>query len=507
MGQGATTFDVVVIGGGTTGCVLATRLSERADRSVLLMEAGADVPDVASLPAALAERPANAVWDPQYLWSYPETTLNPAVRGRILGGSGAINGCAFVRGIPEDYDSWGLPEWRFEAVLPAFRRMERDADFADAWHGTDGPVPVRRFARDDWHPLQTALYEGARECGYDEKADINAPFGEGVGPLPRNDPQGLRMSAALTHLAPVRGRPNLTVWSDTVVSRILVDGDRAVGAEVLRDRAPVTVRGGETILCAGAIESPRLLVGSGIGPAPVLEDLGIGVVHDLPGVAENLRDHPVVKVGARCDDDAAHPELGEPQQVVVTYTATGSELRADMQILAAPEWRGNARDGAPASDFVLITTLELPRSRGRLRFERRHGELTPRFEFGFLDDERDRARYRDAARRSVALLESDAFASLTGTCISPAPAEHASDDALDDWVARTLRVGQHSCGTCRMGPDDDPGAVVDAAGRVRGMDGLRVADLSIVPDNVRGNTNATAFMVAEHIAELIEEGR
>lgn len=497
-------YDVVIVGGGTTGCVLAARLSEDPSRSVLLLEAG---PDHDGGPEALPEllrteeltAPA-----PEYSWVYEgiadaETERAiPVFRGRVMGGSGAINGALFQRGAPEDYDAWGSPRWDFQTVLPYFRKLERDLDFGGDLHGDSGPVPVRRFDRKLWPASQEALYRAACANGFPEKADIMDPEGFGAGAMPRNSIDDIRMSAALTHLWPARQRRNLTVKGDTAVRRINFAGNRATGVQILDGSVPAIVEADEVIVAAGTIGSPHLLSVSGVGPLEVLDRNGIEVVHELDGVGRNLQDHPFVDV----ELDAADLPAEDPRhQVALVFSSAGTGLRNDMQLLVG-SMRIPEENGSSSSQLLFSAILELPDSRGEVEVRSPDISVLPRIRFDYLRSSRDRERLREALRLGATLVDHEAFREIGVTRVAPTDDQLADDATLDRFVRENLFTVFHGCGTCRMGDESDPDAVVDDRCFVHGLERLRVADLSVAPLVPRAATNATAFMIGERVADL-----
>jgi choline dehydrogenase len=485
----------VIVGGGTTGCVLAARLSEDPDRDVLLLEAGADYPGGADeLPAAV-RRDQVSVPPADLLWIYPGvmSKSNPremfAIRGRVIGGSGSVNGAIFQRGVPEDYDGWGSSLWTYEAVLPYFRRCERDLDFATSIHGSDGPVPVRRFPRDQWAPSQHAFYEAALACGFPEKADHMEPGGGGIGAAPRNGYDDIRRSAALTHLQPARERPNLEVRGDTRVTRIRFAGTRALGVEAGDELVPAD----EVILTAGGIGTPQLLLLSGVGPAAELAQHGIEAVADLAGVGKSLTDHPAVSLvldAPGClEEDPRH-------NVLLVYTAEGSPRRNDMNVLSSAVLLAG-EDGSVTPLFNMISILNAPEAVGELTLRSADPLEPPHLVWGYLESELDRRRFRDCVRMTAHLVAHPAYERLGVTRVAPDDEVLAVDPALDEWIAANLYTFLHTCGTCRMGD------VVDDRGRVRGLENVRIADLSIAPRVPRAAPNATAFMLAERMSDLV----
>jgi predicted dehydrogenase (TIGR03970 family) len=513
------TFDYIVIGAGAAGCALAAGLTDQASCSVLLIEAGRYYGRIDQYPSLLQRMdqysfslapgqtyPAKPRYS-MFTWSY-QGQLNEflrarIVRGRVVGGSSAINGGEFTRGRPQDYDSWaekGNPEWSFDKVLPAFRVIETDLDFGDSEvHGARGPIRVQRGSQDNLGDHSRIFLEAATSAGFGWDPDLNGRSTGGVGLIPLNAIEGVRQNAGAAFIDRVLARKNLSLLDQATVRRILIDKGDAAGVEVDDHGTPRRLYGQEIVLCASGINSPHLLMLSGVGPADRLAQVGISPLCDLGHVGVNLADHPYVLLPFTIPDRSDHNRPSGGLALNYSSSSGGDE---DLRIIPNIPLQAPAKPGQPLM-LGFYCGLSAPRSRGQIVLRSASTRQLPIIQYNYLADPEDRRRMRECVRLASGLLEHPAYRHAGAQQVALSRDELRDDTTLDRWIATHLYTAYHSAGTCPMGPDQDETAVVDQYCRVRGVGGLRVVDVSIAPILVTRGMHATAVMIGARAVSLL----
>lgn len=522
-------YDYIIIGAGSAGCVLANRLSADPAVRVLLLEAGPrDWHPFIHMPAGLAK----LVNRKGVNWDYdtaPEPQLDNRTlwwpRGKVLGGSSSINAMCYIRGVPADYDGWaalGATEWEWDHVLPYFRRSEGNSRGADALHGGDGPLGVSDLRH--VNPLTHAFVQAGQQAGYAHNTDFNGPQQQGIGLYQVTQRDGARCSSAVAYLRPVLQRPNLTVHTGAMVSRITIENGRATGVTyAMRGKALHQPAAREVLLCGGAINSPQLLMLSGIGPAAHLAEHRIPVLHDSPQVGGNLQDHLDICTLRHCPPGMSYDRTSEIRTAfdyfLRGHIGPGSsnlaeaggfirsrhahDDRADIQFHFIPGMLDDhGRHRLPGEGCTIHACFLHPRSRGRVSLASNRAADKARIQANYLSDADgfDLKMMVECARVSREIFAQPAFDAYRGAPIFPAR-DDLDDAGLEAFVRAKAETVYHPVGTCRMG--SDAASVVDPQLRVRGVDGLRVVDASVMPRLPTGNTNAPTMMIAERAAEWI----
>ncbi len=525
--------DYIIVGAGSAGCAIAYRLAEAGKNVMVIEHGGWDGGPFIQMPAALSYPMNMGLYD-WGLKSEPEPHLGGRVmatpRGKVIGGSSSINGMIYVRGHARDYDHWaesGATGWGYADVLPYFKRLEHWHDGGHggdpAWRGTDGPLHITRGARTN--PLTRAFVEAGSQAGYPVTPDYNGAQQEGFGPYDATIWQGRRWSAANAYLRPALKRPNCTLVR-ALVRRVIIENGRATGVEVLRKgRTEVIGANVEVILAASALNSPKILMHSGIGPAQHLAEHGIKVVADRPGVGQNLQDHLEMYVQMAATQPVSlykHWNIFSKGFIGAQWLFTKSGLGTSNQFESAGFIRSAAGVDYPDIQFHFLPIAvrydgKMPAeghgfqahvgpmrsvSRGQVTLKSSDPDAAPKIVFNYMSDPSDWADFRTCIRLTREIFAQEAFAAFRGHEIQPGDAAQ-SDAALDDAIREHTESAYHPCGTCKMGRKDDPMAVVDAETRVIGVDGLRVADSSIFPRITNGNLNGPSIMTGEKAADHI----
>ena len=522
-------YDYIIIGAGSAGCVLANRLSEDPTLRVLLLEAGPrDWHPFIHMPAGLAK----LVGQKGINWNYdtaPEPQLNQRrlwwPRGKVLGGSSSINAMCYIRGVPRDYDEWaaaGAQGWDWNSALPYFKRAERNSRGGDALHGDSGPLHVSDLRYTN--PLSAAFIEAGQQAGFRHNHDFNGSEQVGVGLYQVTQKDGARCSSAVAYLQPARSRPNLEVVTGALVRRILLANGRATGVAYAKDGVETQAQADrEVLLSGGAINSPQLLMLSGIGPADHLAAHGISVSVDAPQVGQNLQDHLDICTLQHSTQRITYDRASELKTAfdyfLRGHRGPGSsniaeaggflrsplapDERADIQLHFVPAMLDDhGRNRLQGDGYTLHACFLRPRSRGRITLNSADPRMDARIEANYLSDAEgfDLKMMLECAKLSRELFAQRAFDPYRGAPIHPARND-LSDSEMIDFIRAKAESVYHPIGTCRMGNDED--SVVDTQLRVRGVDGLRVIDASVMPSLIGGNTNAPTIMIAERASDLI----
>ena len=551
----------LIVGGGTAGCVVASRLSEDSANCVVLLEAGGDyAPD--RVPEDIAASYAGrALYNRSYFW--PDMTVRRGngraddrisyEQARVIGGGSSINGQVALRGAPADYDRWeamGAEGWGWNGVLPYFRKLETDLDFNSQTHGAHGPIAIRRIPEDQWDGFTKAVVAEWASAGYERRDDMNDGLEVGYAPVPVSHDGAQRVSTALGYLNDnVRRRPNLEIMTGTEVRRLIFEGRTCVGVEVRRGGELKIVRARHVVLCAGSLRTPWLMMKSGIGPAAHLREHGVTPVADRAGVGQDLQDHPAVSIVAFKAPSVRHRAIRHNYANLVYSSGLADAPSGDMvmSVICKTAWHAlGDRLGA------LSTYIGKPFSTGSVRLASNGADADPEVTFNWLADERDVERAAASFRMMATLLRSgrlddvvlDSFASgfspqvkkigaltvtnrlltlAAGTAMDvsaplrrqiikrvamdgpPVEALLSDEALLKDYLRTTVTGIWHPCGTARMGRETDKGAVVDMRGRVIGVQGLSVADASVIPEIPTTNLNIPTVMIAERISDLLKQ--